>query len=100
MTRLAGLLAIVTVPIWAQERAPANDTINRSALEAQLTFLASDLMRGRLTGTETNHITGEFINAQFGRLGLKPLASAGGNFFHQYDLVYSRLGSNNKLRIT
>jgi hypothetical protein len=62
----------LTVAAAAQTRAPQNDSIRQSDLRADLFFLASDPMRGRLTDTEENRAAAEFIKSRFERLGLKP----------------------------
>jgi Zn-dependent M28 family amino/carboxypeptidase len=83
---------------WGQQPAPGNDTILREQLKADLHFLASDAMRGRLTGTHDYLLAANWIEARFGRLGLKA-AGDSGSFFHRFDLVLSRLGSHNRLEI-
>ncbi|MGH9391361.1 MAG: M28 family peptidase, partial [Vicinamibacteria bacterium] len=55
----------------AQTPAPGNDTIRKEALKADLFFLASDELRGRLTEYPENRIASLFIRSRFERLGLK-----------------------------
>ncbi len=52
----------------AQERA----MFNPDRIEADVTFLADDLLRGRDTGSEGYRIAANYVAAEFARLGLKP----------------------------
>jgi hypothetical protein len=97
MRRVVGLL--LTVAAFGQDRAPAIETIRKDELKADLSFLASDAMRGRLTGTHEYALAAEWIAARYSRLGLKPVAPDG-SFYHPFDLVVSRLGRGNKLTIS
>lgn len=96
MRSVAGLL--LCIASFAQTRAPAIDSIRRDELKADLFYLASDAMRGRLTGTPEYELAAEWIAARFARLGLQPV-NPDGSFFHGFDLVVSRLAEGNKLSI-
>ncbi len=92
---LAGLAASP-----AGERAPAIDSIRQQDLRADLFFLASDEMRGRLTDTLTNRLAAEWIESRFERLGLAP-AGGEGSYFHTYNLMTAALGQrSNRLALT
>lgn len=54
--------------------------ITRQEVEAHLTFLASDEMRGRNTGSPELEIAANYIAAQFKLLGLKPVPGLNGYF--------------------
>ncbi len=102
----AALAAAALVPLaaFAQSRAPANDSIHKEELKADLYYLASDAMRGRLTGTPEYYLAAGFVESRFERLGLKPLARqgappAGASWFQPFSLVVSRLGSGNRLDV-
>src|SRR5688572_30200510 len=97
MRLFTGLLLFVV--LQAQDRAPAIETIRKDELKADLFFLASDAMRGRLTGTPEYAMTAEWIAARYSRLGLQPL-EPDGSFYHGFDLVLSRLGEGNKLTVS
>ena len=97
MRRAFGLL--LTVTALGQDRAPGIDTIRRDELKADLFFLASDAMRGRLTGTPEYAVAAEWIAARYARLGLQAVNSDG-SFFHTFDLVVSRLAEGNRLTVT
>jgi hypothetical protein len=97
MRFVAGIL--VSLTCFGQTRAPAIESIRRDELKADLYFLASDAMRGRLTGTDTYNLAAEWIASRFARLGLQPLAPDG-SYFHRFDLVQSRLAEGNRLAIS
>ena len=60
-----------SVTLAAQQKAPGNDTITQADLRADLFFVAGDAMRGRLTDTNENRATADYIRARFERAGLK-----------------------------
>src|SRR4051794_26629741 len=97
MRFVAGVLLSLTC--FGQTRAPAIESIRRDELKADLYFLASDAMRGRLTGTPEYNQAAEWIAARYARLGLKPLAPDG-SYFHRFDLIQSRLADGNRLAIS
>src|SRR5437899_11811160 len=97
MRLVLGLL--LTVATFGQNRAPAIETIRRDELKADLFFLASDGMRGRLTGTPEYALAAEWIAARYTRLGLQPVAP-GGSFYQRFDLVLSRLAEGNRLHVS
>ena len=93
---LAALLTIViTATVFAQQKAPGHDTITQADLRADLFFLAGDAMRGRLTDTNENRATADYIRARFERAGLKP--ASGDSFFQAYNLMTPTLGDGNTL---
>jgi Zn-dependent M28 family amino/carboxypeptidase len=77
-----------------EDRAPQVESIRQAELRADLFFLASDAMRGRLTDTPENALTAEWIKARFERLGLGP-AGAGRTYFHPFSLMTTTLGASN-----
>lgn len=93
-----GLLLCVAQPSSAQT-APENESIRQSDLRADLFFLASDAMRGRLTNTPENRLAAEFIKSRFERMGLEP-AGPGGSFYQPYNLATATLGEGNRLTIS
>jgi len=88
----------LTTSLAAQQRAPGNESITEADLRADLFFLAGDAMRGRLTDTNENRATADYIRARFERAGLKPVAS-GNSYFHNYNLMTATLGEGNSLAI-
>ena len=91
--------AFLTTSLAAQQRAPGNESITQSDLRADLFFLAGDAMRGRLTDTNENRATADYIRARFERAGLKPIAS-GNSYFHNYNLMTATLGEGNSLVVS
>ncbi len=92
------LVLAAAAACFAQTRAPGNETIRRNALKADLYFLASDAMRGRLTATPEYNIAGKYIESRFQRAGLKP-AGRGESFLHSFSLTTTRLSGENRLEI-
>ena len=91
---------LLIAPVFAQQRAPQNESIRQEDLRADLFFLAGDSMRGRLTDTEENRATADYIRSRFERMGLQP-GAGGGSYFQPYNLMTSTLGpaSGNSLEI-
>jgi Zn-dependent M28 family amino/carboxypeptidase len=85
------LLVVTIAPALAQQRAPHNDSIRQDDLRADLFFLAGDAMKGRLTDTDENRATADYIRSRFERAGLKP--AAGSSFFQNYDLMTSTIAA-------
>jgi hypothetical protein len=98
-TRALAIAAVIfSTTLIAQQRAPGNDTITQADLRADLFFLAGDAMRGRLTDTNENRLTADYIRARFERAGLKPVAR-GNSYFHNYNLMTPTLGDGSQLTI-
>jgi hypothetical protein len=91
------LLVLIVGTLGAQEKAPQNDSIRKEALRADLFFLASDGMRGRLTDTPENRLAAEWIKSRFERIGLKPVV--GSSFYQPYNLMTAALGESNVLEL-
>ena len=89
---------LLTTILCAQNRAPAIDTIRREELRADLFFLASDGMRGRLTNPPEYDLAAEWIASRFARLGLQKLGDLD-NYFQRFELVTAKLGEINRLAI-
>ena len=90
---------LLTVAALGQNRAPSIETIRKEELKADLYFMASDGMRGRLTGSPEYALTAEWIAARYARLGLQPVAPDG-TFFHRFDLSLARLADGNRLAVS
>lgn len=98
-TRLAlVLLCLLSLAAQSPETAPQNDSIRSEDLKADLYFLASDAMQGRLTGTPENRLAAEFIKSRFERMGLKP-AGPNGSFYQPFQLMTATLGEENLLEV-
>src|SRR5688572_5639543 len=90
------LVTCVALAAMAQNRAPGNETIKKDELSADLHFLASDEMRGRLTDTPENLLAATWIESRFRRLGLKQVT---GSYAQRYNLTWSTLGKRNEMRV-
>jgi Zn-dependent M28 family amino/carboxypeptidase len=91
---------LLAVSLFAQQRdrAPQNESIRQDDLRADLFFLAGDAMRGRLTDTEENRATADYIRSRFERNGFKP-AAPGNSYFQNYNLMTATLGEGNTLDV-
>ena len=101
MTRALAIVAAVllttSLAAQQQQRAPGSDSITQADLKADLFFVAGDAMRGRLTDTNENRATADYIRARFERAGLKP--AAGTSYFQNYNLMTATIGEGNTLTI-
>ena len=98
MRRIVALILFTAVTLTAQQRAPEIDSIRQADMKADLTFLASDRMAGRLTDTPQNAIAAEWIASRFERLGLKPVGDEG-TYYQKYNLVVASLGADNTMTV-
>jgi hypothetical protein len=96
---LASALVCIVTCARSPRTAPENDSIRESDLRADLSFLASGALQGRLTNTPGNLAAAEFIRTRFARLGLEP-AGANGDYFQPYDLATAALGASNRMAMT
>lgn len=96
MFTTAVAVLMTAAALGAQSRAPEIESIQREEMKADLFFLASDEMRGRLTNTPEYRLAAEWIVSRFQRLGLKP-AGDNGEYFQEFELVYGRLGEGNRM---
>lgn len=94
------ILATVMTSSAAAEKtsAPQNASIRRADMKADMLFLTSDSLNGRVNGTRDTDIAAEFIKARLDRMGLKG-AGPGGAFFHRFTLMTASLGPDNRLEI-
>jgi Zn-dependent M28 family amino/carboxypeptidase len=91
-------VALATSLARAQSaRAPHIESISADEMRADLFFLASDAMQGRLTDTPQNSLAADWVRSRFERLGLKP--GGHGGFDHRYALMTASLGPGNDLQI-
>jgi hypothetical protein len=96
----AGLALVLCIASQAaaQTSAPGNDAIRKEGLKADLFFLASDELRGRLTEYRENRIAALFIRSRFERLGLKPMGPEE-SYFQPYVLSKAGLGEANSVEL-
>ena len=67
-----GLVLVYSLPVQAQEVMAPELMLQKSEVEAQLRFLASDALKGRRTGEEGNNIAAAYLAAHYAAHGLKP----------------------------
>ena len=77
----------------AQQPTPANlaagfDTIREDALRADLTFLASDALQGRMSLQAGDEVAIQWIASEFAKAGLLPAVN--GSFFQPVELIEYR----------
>jgi hypothetical protein len=86
--RILLLLLWVSTTVLAQKNPVADVTriVTSNEVEAHLTFLASDEMRGRDTGSPEIDIAANYIASYFRQLGLKP-APGTDNYFQKVGLM-------------
>ena len=72
--RLVRLLALllITAGAVAQQTAPSQDGPSEAKLQQHVSYLASDALAGRRTGTAGANDAARYIAGEFARLGLKP----------------------------
>jgi hypothetical protein len=100
MRRLTFVLlsASVVSALSAQaSRAPQIESITADQLRADLFFLSSDALQGRLTNTPENGIAADWVRSRLERLGLQP-GGQGRSFEHRYALMTASLGDGNAMR--
>jgi hypothetical protein len=89
------VIPLVALALTAQQRAPEIESIRQADMKADLFFLASDRMAGRLTDTPQNAVAAEWVASRFERLGLVAVGD-GGSYFHKYQLGVATLGTTNQ----
>lgn len=86
---LGGLAATLITTGMAQAQPTASAQASAANIKAHITFLASDLLQGRDTGTAGYDIAANYVASQFAQLGLKP-AGANGTYFQPVPLMAVR----------
>lgn len=95
---LLASFAAVAAGLAQSARAPQIESITERELRADLFFLASDAMQGRLTDTAQNRIAADWVQSQFEGLGLRP-GGHGDSFEHRYSLMTATLGDSNEMHV-
>ncbi len=96
-------LLLLAMPLQAQKLAvlpavPSNSVTNITAdeLRSHITWLASDELEGRGTGTSSIDLAAEYIAREFRRYGLKP-AGDNGTYFQTFEVITGAETANNSL---
>ncbi|MDQ3917861.1 MAG: M20/M25/M40 family metallo-hydrolase [Acidobacteriota bacterium] len=108
-------VSLAASAVLAQQRAADPDVPDVERLRAYITYLASDKLEGRRTGTPGAEEAARYVAAEFKRLGLAPgvtssitfwsgpneLGGAGRGYFQRFPYVAGvELGKNNSLTVT
>ena len=83
---IIGVLLVLTA--CSQQRS----TTLQERLKAHVTYLASDELEGRMTGSEGERLALEYIRTEFEKMGLGAIDSTG-NYLQPFDFVFSRTAS-------
>lgn len=81
ITSLFLAVASAQQPVIPADVQSAMDHFSKSALRANMRFLADDLLEGRGTGTRGQEIAAHYVAAQFDAFGLEPAGAPHGSFF-------------------
>src|SRR5882757_4605579 len=94
------ILTVISASLFAQKKPipEIEKLVTRSEVEAPLTFLAADEMRGRDTGSKELDIAANYIASNFQSLGLKTLPGAD-KYFQAVDLVKTEPFTGGELKI-
>jgi Peptidase family M28/PA domain len=91
---LAFAIALLSFPGVAQQSkppsrlAPGLDTIREETLRADLTFVASDALQGRMSLQNGDEVAIQWIASEFAKAGLKPASS--GSYLQPVELIEYR----------
>jgi len=92
-----GLVAIVLVTIAFSKEKKRSSDITVDKLKKHISYLASDELKGRLTGSEGDSLSAEYIRMELINSGLTPLYDNGFQRFRVTDKIIN--GLNNSLTV-
>ncbi len=90
-----GFFVLLTLSFSSEKVKVSEITVNE--LKQHVRYLASDQLKGRLTGSEGDSLAAEYIRGDLKKSGLKPLYDNGFQHFRIIDKVVA--GQGNKLKI-
>lgn len=73
--RILALLLVTSGAVAQQQQTPSQNEPSAAKLQQHVSYLASDALDGRRTGTAGANDAARYIAGEFARLGLKPAAS-------------------------
>lgn len=79
-----GLLSLTAV-FSQTEKEKVLETVNKSAIEGHIYFLADDLLKGRETGTDENKIAASYLANTLRSYGVKPNPKTG-TYYQKFEL--------------
>jgi hypothetical protein len=94
-----GFCLLISAMVQATPAAHSRYEITKKNLQAHVSFLSSDTLEGRLTGSDGEKLATEYIANQFLQSGLTP-AGDNGTFFQEFPFTAGvRLGQHNVFTI-
>lgn len=78
--KLFSIIFFISLTALLQAQAPLNSEITAEEIKYHVTYLASDELEGRMTGTEALYKAADYLKNEFERYGLKPFF---GNYYFQ-----------------
>ena len=94
MKRTFILLAFLSIAVHAQN----TTDITANEIKEHITYLASDELEGRMTGTEALYKAADYLRDEFERYGLKPLFD--GSYFQEFPFTEKlEIADNNKVEL-
>lgn len=90
MKNLTALAIFIVATAGSALAAPEDDSLLEARLEAHITFLADDMLRGRQPGTDGYDIAAAYVVSQFRQMGLQPAGDDGG-YLQEVPLRSARL---------
>ena len=82
MKKMFLIVVVLSGIIFAQNN---NPEITAKEIKDHITYLASDELEGRMTGTKQLYIAAEYLKKEFESYGLKPLFN--GSYFQEYPFM-------------
>jgi hypothetical protein len=95
MKKIFLLLVLLTGFTLSQNN---NPEITANEIKEHISYLASDELEGRMTGTEALYKAAEYLKSEFEQYGLKPLF--GNSYFQEFSFIQKlELGTNNSFEV-
>ncbi len=87
----------LSMPVWTLAQSDVSESVTRDFVEAQIRFLASDLLEGRKTGSRGNQLAAKYLEESFRSLGLQ---SAEGLTGYRQQIDFSQISPADSLKLT
>ncbi len=95
--RLTILLLIIQATVQAQIVDEINSVVDQSSIKAHLTFLASDELRGRGTGSAEIDIAAQYLSSELMSYGVKSID--GSSYFQDFSLKHFTAATSGVLKV-
>jgi hypothetical protein len=94
MKRILVLFVFLSIVVKAQN----STEITSNEIKAHITYLASDELEGRMTGTDALYKAADYLKKEFENYGLEPLFD--GNYFQEFPFTEKlEIADNNKVEL-